>query len=94
MLQKLKGLCREHAIDFQVDVFRFYYSDANSAIRAGHEVRDALITFGTDATHGYERTHINSLESIAKLLVAYSACEPLFQHVASDVSKFPRLPTA
>lgn len=94
MLHKLKSLCREHAIDFQVDVFRYYYSDANSAIRAGHEVRDALITFGTDATHGYERTHINSLESIARLLVAYSACEPLFQHVESDVSKFPRLPTA
>ena len=94
MLRKLKSLCREHAIDFQIDVFRYYYSDANSAIRAGHEVRDALITFGTDATHGYERTHISSLESIAKLLVAYSACEPLFAHVESDVSKFPRPPAS
>ena len=89
MLRMLKGLCRDHGIDFQVDVFRYYYSDANSAIKAGHEVRDALITFGTDATHGYERTHINGLESIARLLIAYSACPQLFPHVATEVSRFP-----
>jgi putative aminopeptidase FrvX len=35
-------------------------------------VRDALVTFGTDATHGYERTHISSLESVARLLTAYA----------------------
>ena len=72
LLQKLKGLCREYDIAHQVDVFRYYYSDANSAVRAGHDVRDALITFGTDATHGYERTHMSSLESIAKLLYFYA----------------------
>jgi len=75
MLKRFKALCREHEIDFQVDLFRYYYSDANSALRAGHDVRDALITFGTDATHGYERTHISSLESIARLLCAYAYSE-------------------
>lgn len=75
MLNKLKALCRSHEIDYQVDLFRYYYSDANSAVRAGHDVRDALITFGTDATHGYERTHLTSLESVSKLLVTY-ACSP------------------
>jgi len=76
MLRRFKALCRRHGIDFQVDLFRYYYSDANSALKAGHDVRDALITFGTDATHGYERTHLSSLESIARLLCAYAYSEP------------------
>ena len=77
MLRHLKGLCREHGIDHQLDVFRYYYSDANSAVKAGFDVRDALITFGTDATHGYERTHLSSLESIARLIGVYAASAPI-----------------
>lgn len=77
LLAKLRDLCREHGIDYQIDVFRYYYSDANSAVKAGHDLRDALITFGTDATHGYERTHLDSLTSIARLLQLYSYSEPL-----------------
>ena len=82
MLRKLRQLCRDRGIDYQIDVFRYYYSDANSAVRAGHDVRDALITFGTDATHGYERTHLDSLLSIAQLLYAYSYSEPLVPPLA------------
>ena len=68
----LRQLCRKHGVGCQTDVFRYYYSDANSAIIAGHDVRHALITFGTDATHGYERTHSDSLTSVASLLVLYA----------------------
>lgn len=77
MLRKLRGLCRQHDIAHQIDVFRYYYSDANSAVKAGHDVRDALITFGTDATHGYERTHLSSLSSIAELLFVYAFSQPI-----------------
>lgn len=77
MLRKLRRLCREHDIAHQIDVFRYYYSDANSAVKAGHDVRDALITFGTDATHGYERTHLSSLSSIAELLFVYAFSPPI-----------------
>jgi peptidase M42 family hydrolase len=77
MLRRLKSLCRERGIAYQVDLFRHYYSDANSALKAGHDVRDALITFGTDGTHGYERTHLSCLESISRLLCAYAYSEPL-----------------
>jgi peptidase M42 family hydrolase len=72
LTRHLRNLCRDHDIDCQTDVFRFYYSDANSAIIAGHDVRHGLITFGTDATHGYERTHRDSLASVARLLVLYA----------------------
>jgi len=73
----LRTLCARHGIECQTDVFRYYYSDANSAIVAGHDVRHALITFGTDATHGYERTHIDSILSIARLLAVYAQAELL-----------------
>jgi peptidase M42 family hydrolase len=72
LLLQLAATCREHAIPFHMDVFRYYYSDANSAIIAGNDVRHALIAFGTDATHGYERTHMDSLAGVAKLLGVYS----------------------
>ncbi|RDH44230.1 osmoprotectant NAGGN system M42 family peptidase [Zooshikella ganghwensis] len=72
----LIGLCKENNIPYQRDVFRFYYSDALSAVQAGHDIRHSLITFGTDATHGYERTHLSALESVAKLLVAYMESGP------------------
>lgn len=88
MVQKLKGLCRKHEIPYQIDVFRYYYSDANSAVTAGHDVRDALITFGTDATHGYERTHLDSLESIARLLVHYALSKPVYPR-EGDLRRFP-----
>lgn len=72
LTRHLRQLCRDYDIGHQTDVFRYYYSDANSAIIAGHDVRHALVTFGTDATHGYERTHRNSLSSVARLLALYA----------------------
>jgi putative aminopeptidase FrvX len=77
MLRRLRALCRAHGIEHRIDLFRYYYSDVNSAVKAGNDVRDALVAFGTDATHGYERTHLSSLESVARLLVAYAACKPV-----------------
>lgn len=92
MLQKLKGICQKYTIDYQVDVFRYYYSDANSAIKAGHDVREALITFGTDATHGYERTHLDSLESIARLLFHYVQSKPVYPMLERTLSELPPKP--
>lgn len=71
--KKLFELCQEHDIPVQKDVFRYYRSDAASAVEAGHDVRTALLTFGVDASHGYERIHTSSLLSIARLLVHYVA---------------------
>jgi len=75
LVAMLAQCCREHSIPHETDVFRYYYSDANSAIIAGNDVRHALVAFGTDATHGYERTHFESLEGLARLLCLYSSCD-------------------
>ena len=58
LTKKLVELCRENDIRHQKDVFRYYRSDSASAIEAGADARTALITFGVDASHGYERIHM------------------------------------
>jgi peptidase M42 family hydrolase len=69
--RKLAHLCAENDIRHQKDVFRHYRSDSASAVEAGADVRTALVTFGVDASHGYERIHMHALRSLAELLTAY-----------------------
>lgn len=76
LTRRLLKLCQEHDIPNQRDVFRFYHSDAGAAVSAGHDVRTALLCFGTDASHGYERTHISVLVHLAELLSLYMQCGP------------------
>ncbi|CDF85434.1 osmoprotectant NAGGN system M42 family peptidase [Pseudomonas sp. QL9] len=77
----LLRLAERHEVNVRRDLFRYYHSDAQSAIEAGHDIRTALLAFGCDATHGYERTHIDSLANLARLLCAYLLSPPVF---ASD----------
>ncbi len=77
----LLRLGERHDIALRRDLFRYYHSDAQSAIAAGHDTRAALLAFGCDATHGYERTHIDSLAALSRLLTAYILSPPVF---ASD----------
>jgi len=72
LTRKMVQLCRDNDIKFQKDVFRYYRSDAASAIEAGADVRTALITFGVDASHGYERIHMHALRSLSELSTAYA----------------------
>ncbi|MDW3681346.1 hypothetical protein RA280_06230 [Cupriavidus sp. CV2] len=58
------------------DVFRFYHSDAGAAVSAGHDVRTALLCFGTDASHGYERTRLSVLVHLAELPTVYIQSGP------------------
>jgi peptidase M42 family hydrolase len=73
LTKKLVELCRHNDIRHQKDVFRHYRSDSASAIEAGADVRTALITFGVDASHGYERIHMHALRSLSELITAYVA---------------------
>ncbi len=86
LTRKLIGLCREHEIRYQRDVFRYYRSDAASAVEGGADVRTALITFGIDASHGYERIHMHALRSLAELAAAYTLSPVEIARDASELS--------
>lgn len=77
LTQHLIELAQLHGIPHRKDVFRHYRCDAAAALEAGNDIRTALLCFGTDATHGYERTHASSLDGIARLLVAYMRTPPV-----------------
>ncbi len=94
---KLAALCQANDIRHQKDVFRCYRSDSASAVEAGADVRTALVAFGVDASHGYERIHMHALRSVAELLTAYAASPVEIARDASPMSGlsgFTRQPTA
>lgn len=69
--KRLVGLCIASKIEYRIDIYPHYGSDASSAQRAGWDIRTALIGPGVFASHGYERTHKDSLMNTAKLVVEY-----------------------
>ena len=71
LTRHLCRLCEQHGIPYARDLFRCYRSDVAAALEAGAETRAALVAFGVDASHGAERTHVDSIEAVARLLCAY-----------------------
>jgi peptidase M42 family hydrolase len=71
LTHRLIDLCREFGIEHQRDVFKYYRCDAASALEAGNDMRVALACFGADGSHGYERTHLDALKSLSRLLALY-----------------------
>lgn len=69
--KQLTNLCIENDISYRLDIYPFYGSDASAAMKAGADVRHALIGAGIDASHAYERTHISSIEATEKLVESY-----------------------
>ncbi|MGA1860144.1 osmoprotectant NAGGN system M42 family peptidase [Azospirillum sp. 11R-A] len=76
LTHSLIALCQAQNIPHQRDVFRYYRCDSASAIEAGNDIRTALVCFGIDASHGYERIHADALESLVRLLVLYLQSPP------------------
>lgn len=69
--KKLIKIGKEKNLNYNIDVFKYYNSDARVALVAGGQFKHALIGPGVDASHAYERTHIQGLENTVKLLIAY-----------------------
>ncbi|MDX1594821.1 MAG: osmoprotectant NAGGN system M42 family peptidase [Gammaproteobacteria bacterium] len=88
----LLQLCREYGIAHQRDVFRYYRSDSAAAVEAGNDIRTALLTFGIDASHGYERIHIDALTSLADLLVIYAQNRPVANRDRYDLGPIDGMP--
>lgn len=68
--------CEAASIPVCRDIFRYYKSDLFSARMAGADARMALMTFGVDASHGYERTHVTSLDALARFIIAFAGRVP------------------
>ncbi|WP_210366068.1 M42 family metallopeptidase [Bacillus sp. REN3] len=69
--KKLVQLAKDNGVDYKLDIYPFYGSDASAAIRSGHDIIHGLIGPGIDSSHAFERTHKESIENTAKLLYHY-----------------------
>lgn len=69
-LQELVARCKEKNIDYAVDIYPSYGSDAGTALRAGMEIRYACFGQGVFASHGYERTHIKGMMGTLALVTS------------------------
>lgn len=95
LTRKLVRLCEDNEIRYQKDVFRYYRSDSAAALQAGYDVRTALVAFGVDASHGYERIHLHALRSVAELLTVYATSPVEIQRDAQSygpIAGFPSQP--
>lgn len=92
LTHKLLHLCRDQEIPHSREVLRYYRTDAAAAVEAGNDIRTALVCFGADASHGYERVHIDSLQALTSLLTLYAQSPPVMKsdRVPLTQRDFPR----
>lgn len=67
----LVNLCKDNNIDYKIDMYPHYGSDASAALRAGYDFKTGLIGTGVFASHSYERTHKDGILNTAKLVIEY-----------------------
>lgn len=69
--KKLVQLAIQNGVNYTVDLYPYYGSDASSAIRSGNDIVHGLIGPGIDSSHAFERTHQSSIDNTTKLLYHY-----------------------
>lgn len=67
----LRDLAEAHNIPYLTDIYPHYGSDGSAFWHAGGDAAVALIGPGVDASHNYERTHLDALIATTKLILAY-----------------------
>jgi len=72
MTSRLVEHAKRLGLDYAVDIYPRYGSDASAALRAGQNIRAALIGPGVSASHGMERTHEDAIRNAYLLLAAYA----------------------
>ena len=69
--KKMRAIAEQHNIPYKTDVYPFYGSDGESFWRAGGDVALSLIGPGIDASHNYERAHMDGLNATTNWVMAY-----------------------
>ncbi|PKK88253.1 MAG: hypothetical protein CVV64_19635 [Candidatus Wallbacteria bacterium HGW-Wallbacteria-1] len=73
----LVRIAEEKNICHKVDIYPYYGSDGSAALRAGQDIRVALIGPGVDASHSNERTHLDGIMETCSLILGYTLERPL-----------------
>lgn len=73
--QRLRQMAEVHQIPYKLDIYPYYGSDGEAYWRSGGDVAVALIGPGVDASHSYERTHLQALVATTQWILAYLLSE-------------------
>ena len=68
---KLIALAKDKKLNYAVDIYPYYGSDADAALAAGYDLKHGLIGPGIASSHGYERAHLEGIENTFILLKEY-----------------------
>ena len=68
---RLVDICEENNVDYKVDLYNFYSTDASQCMHQGKDVNFAALGPGINSSHHYERTHIDSIINTTRLLAEY-----------------------
>jgi putative aminopeptidase FrvX len=68
---ELVNCAEKGKLDFAVDIYPHYGSDAEAALFAGYDLKHGLIGAGVYASHGYERSHVDGVKNTFRLLELY-----------------------
>ena len=71
VVNALVKCAQEGKLDYAVDIYPHYGSDAEAALGAGYDVKHGLIGAGVYASHGYERSHVDGVKNTLALLDLY-----------------------
>lgn len=79
MVGQLKEIAEAMKLDYVLDVYPFYGSDASAALKGGNNIKAALIGPGIHASHTMERTHEKGLINTINLMIAYVLSKPFYE---------------
>lgn len=69
--KRLINLAKAEKLNYKIDIYPYYGSDGSAALKAGYDIKVGLIGPGVDASHSFERTHIDAIDNTIKLCIAY-----------------------
>jgi putative aminopeptidase FrvX len=69
--QRLRQVAETFQVAHKIDIYPYYGSDGEAFWRSGGDVAVALIGPGVDASHNYERTHLDALLATTQWVMAY-----------------------
>lgn len=71
LITLLSNLAEKAGIDYGIDLYYRYGTDAREALLGGNNVKIAVFGMGTYGTHSVERAHIDGINNTTALILAY-----------------------
>lgn len=71
LTSRLIAQAKKAELNYAVDIFYRYGTDANVALKAGHNLKAGAFGMAVYCSHGMERTHIDGLANTVNLILAY-----------------------